>query len=387
MARPPGADRSGAERREIREGKVFRCALGILRSFVDTGPSHVFPSPPRALSCSFSARSIVGALDALKSAGLTDVQQEIVDVISGGAALILALVEDTQQAYTSERGVKSMRSKITRVDLREQLIRQSFRTVRLQNRLQQKLWALDPTLEVSPRVPITASLDVARSLAVYMSLVRPACAREPLRDRWISFPRVQVCVELMSCDLSVALPPSLQLGNAVERAMFGSKARDRPWRCSHPSPDDQMLTPDSPGSLTTRGLLSPLPATLALQIKVFADYDHYEEHVVFRVQYKGDPLTEKENRLLSSTQFGEGPQSAWDGRRKRAKATRNTCHVSLRRLSGVAVSSSHPSSVLIRAGAAPDFSEEFGTPIMGLVLSRDILNALARRAACIVSCR
>lgn len=77
------------------------------------------------------------------------------------------------QVYSSADGGPSVKTMIAHgINLRERLIRQSFRTVRLQSRLQRKLWTLEPTLEISPRVPITASLDVPRSLAVYMSLVR-----------------------------------------------------------------------------------------------------------------------------------------------------------------------------------------------------------------------
>lgn len=140
-----------------------------------TPPWPLLSLTPTSLSRRRQSHSIVGALDALKSAGgLTDPQQELVEVISGGAALILALVEDTMKAFAkdSSGADKTLKSQLSRVNVREQLIRQSFRIVRLQTRLQQKLWALDPAMVVSPRVPITAKLDMARSLAVFMSLVR-----------------------------------------------------------------------------------------------------------------------------------------------------------------------------------------------------------------------
>lgn len=50
---------------------------------------------------------------------------------------------------------------------------------------------------------------------------------------------------------------------------------------------------------------------LLLQIRVFVDFAHFEEQIEFRVEYSGEPLTAKENLLLSATHFErESQQSA-----------------------------------------------------------------------------
>lgn len=93
--------------------------------------------------------------------------------MSAGASLILALVEEA-------RAVPSVNGKTQNIvvaELRDAVIRQCWRTVRLQSRFEQKLRSLTSFVKVTENVPEKAALDLPRTRTVFFNLLNNAVQR------------------------------------------------------------------------------------------------------------------------------------------------------------------------------------------------------------------
>lgn len=99
--------------------------------------------------------------------------------MSAGASLILALVEEARAVPSGGGGGgdgKASHSVVV-ADLRDAVIRQCWRTVRLQSRFEQKLHSLTSFVKVSENVPERAALDLARTRTVFFNLLNNAVLR------------------------------------------------------------------------------------------------------------------------------------------------------------------------------------------------------------------
>lgn len=96
--------------------------------------------------------------------------------MSAAASLILALVEDSR-GNKPGGGTGGSSSTVSVADLRDALVRQSWRSVRLQARCEEKLRSLTSFVRVHDGVPESAALDLARTRAVFFSLLNHAVSR------------------------------------------------------------------------------------------------------------------------------------------------------------------------------------------------------------------
>lgn len=100
------------------------------------------------------------------------------DAVSASAGVMLTLVEDASEtcsggAATPLSPGRGRRLNVSHwVDVRGDIIAQSWRTVRLQQRFERKLERISVSFEVDPSVPNTVSIDVGRLCAVAVNLAR-----------------------------------------------------------------------------------------------------------------------------------------------------------------------------------------------------------------------